>query len=325
MIDTIKKIIFVSLCLIFSLHSSKNKQQQRLVRSALIQRIIAANNTHDITELCKFFTTKHGRKLLKDDKPQYNLSVKDVLEYSPSFYQAWETMLHLYRIISLKGLHTIPIIRNITSLNFTGSNLPHISKDQFAELRALERITLSYCHIATLEQNAFRNLPALKKIYLDNNKFTTLEDNVFVNLPCLEWINLSFGYLKALRANSFKETPNLDSLVAVNNNITFVDPNLLMATPNIEDLDLRLNPLEKLSLKVKPCETGQCISRGYVQILNSTIGNQVSPILRTPLPSTNHISKRCHILETDSISTYVYHPTRGLNKAWLENIFASCM
>ncbi|XP_065318790.1 leucine-rich repeat-containing protein 15-like [Gordionus sp. m RMFG-2023] len=141
---------------------------------------------------------------------------------------------------------------NLKNIVFVSKNLAIIEKKDFStlSLKWLEKLTISYTSVETIENKAFESLYNLKQLSLQENSIQNLAENSFANLTKLEVLDLSSNKLTYIQSRMFNDLVSLKILKLNKNQIgPYLDVSALMPFHStLQILYLGNNKLQNIPL-----------------------------------------------------------------------------
>lgn len=146
-----------------------------------------------------------------------------------------------------KGLLVIPegMDPETQVLEFSGNNLQTLHKDKFLkmDLINLQRIYLSRCRIAAIDDRTFKGLTNLVELDLSDNLLEIVPTEAFVDCPSLMRLTLNSNPIRTLKRAAFNHLPYLNTLELRNCEISKVDVEAFTGLNSLEWLYLDGNKL----------------------------------------------------------------------------------
>lgn len=146
-----------------------------------------------------------------------------------------------------KGLLVIPegMDTGTQVLEFSGNNLQTLHKDKFLkmDLINLQRIYLSRCRIAAIDDRTFKGLTNLVELDLSDNLLEVVPTEAFVDCPSLMRLTLNSNPIRTLKRAAFNHLPYLNTLELRNCEISKVDTEAFAGLNSLEWLHLDANKL----------------------------------------------------------------------------------
>lgn len=145
------------------------------------------------------------------------------------------------------GLHSVP--RGLDSgtqvLYLTGNPLQELEARIFDRnnLRNLQRLYLSSCHLHTINSDAFLQLSNLIELDLAHNELTNLPTNSLVHCPILRKLTLAKNQIRAIKNSAFQTLIHLQSIDLSGNGIELIDSNAFYGLKSLKQLYLHENKL----------------------------------------------------------------------------------
>ncbi|KAG8225783.1 hypothetical protein J437_LFUL010198 [Ladona fulva] len=150
-----------------------------------------------------------------------------------------------------KGLTALPdgMDAGTQVLEFSGNNLQVLGRDRFlrAGLLHLQRIYVSNCRIASVDDHAFRGLTNLVELDLSNNRITRLPSpTTFADFPALMRLSLSNNPITRLPSRAFFPLASLVTLEMSGCKIDIVEDMAFSGLDSLEWLKLDGNNLRTI-------------------------------------------------------------------------------
>lgn len=146
-----------------------------------------------------------------------------------------------------KGLLVIPegMDSGTQVLEFSGNNLQTLHKDKFLkmDLINLQRIYLSRCRIAAVDDRTFKGLTNLVELDLSDNLLEVVPTEAFVDCPSLMRLTLNSNPIRILKRAAFNHLPYLSTLELRNCEISKIDVEAFASLNSLEWLHLDGNKL----------------------------------------------------------------------------------
>ncbi|MGE0009936.1 MAG: leucine-rich repeat domain-containing protein [Candidatus Babeliales bacterium] len=157
------------------------------------------------------------------------------------------------KITSLFGLSSLKRKNQVEELTLDGNCFYDFSLDvqgekyPFKGYDALLRLSISDCHLRSLQSDIFEGASNMRYLFLDSNQFKELPLELFRPLPKLRYLNLQENELDLLHVGQFKGLDVLNDLLLRWNRIESLPIGLLHGL-KLQRLDLYGNPLTRLEI-----------------------------------------------------------------------------
>uniref|UniRef100_W8BE74 Relaxin receptor 2 n=1 Tax=Ceratitis capitata TaxID=7213 RepID=W8BE74_CERCA len=136
----------------------------------------------------------------------------------------------------------------LTMLDLTGNNFPHIDEHFFAQLPFVESLVLKFCSIEDLAPFTFQRFSEipLKTLYLDENKIVSLSENLFAAGNTLKILILSGNRIQELHSYDFQHLASLTELDLRGNRIETFEAKVFEDLQSLEVLYLNENFIHQI-------------------------------------------------------------------------------
>lgn len=133
-------------------------------------------------------------------------------------------------------------------LNFSGNNLQALTKEKFLrmDLINLQRIYLSRCKLASIDDRAFKGLTNLVELDLSGNSLVSIPTETFIDCPSLMKLTLNSNPIRTLRRAAFSYLSYLNTLEMGDCDISYIEVDALQGLDSLEWLRLDGNKLTTL-------------------------------------------------------------------------------
>jgi hypothetical protein len=138
---------------------------------------------------------------------------------------------------------TFHFVKYVPNLTIYGRYIPSFGNDTFLSegLTELERISVKFSQLQTVELKAFNGIRNLKVLALSGNNISEILPGTFENLSRLQHLDLGNNSIGDLKFDAFSGLIGLISLDLSKNKLKSVDPNTFVSLPNLTFLYLDYN------------------------------------------------------------------------------------
>lgn len=140
---------------------------------------------------------------------------------------------------------------NLQKLTVTSCSVALINNKHFRNLSELSILNLRKNEIATIESDAFKDLLKLNVLNLGHNKIQNLHPTLFISLINLKSLNLNDNFIENLDAKIFDSLVQLRSVSLSGNNLKQVDENMFERNEQLTAVYLKNTCVNEIYLDSK--------------------------------------------------------------------------
>jgi Leucine-rich repeat (LRR) protein len=240
-----------------------------IVYPGKVNRLVAGSKSyyesdHMLGEKRNFFTFWPSQNAKIDAKNYQIASDTDLSVQSINFWY-------------LKAVEYLPIkvdqiFPNLVHYHFYKCAVKEIRRENFENLRKVERVDLRDNELTSIDSDVFYDLTSLKVLMLSENKIESLNEKVFSKNYLLEELTLYDNRFEGFPAKMLQNLSKLRNFNSFNNKIKTIDRKFFENNRKLENVWLSGNHIEFLipdtfvdlhQLKVVDLTKNQCINKEY--------------------------------------------------------------
>lgn len=180
----------------------------------------------------------------------------------------------------------------IENLTLSDCHIQTVDEEAFKGIQNLKTLDLSNNEIVQLSPKTFQGLDQLRNLLLSKNPIKNISDTLFSNLSNLEKLELNHCNINGIRKNTFRDLKKLTALSLIGNDITKVE---------VESLE------SLVSLKVLNVNTRSRVCDCRLKPFVSWVLRKEN-ILRNLIPSCTEPDKTIKYLDIHTVSMLVCKP-----------------
>ncbi|GBP14381.1 Connectin [Eumeta japonica] len=139
--------------------------------------------------------------------------------------------------------HVVRRLKRLQKVSIHYATLPSIDQRAFSNLTGVRELTLTNDKIEILNESAFSGLTSLVNLTIKENRIKEIQRDVFADLPSLKYLDLSFNYINLIHDGGFEHLNCLNDLVLESNSLSVLTRETFRGLTNLTRLDLRSNKL----------------------------------------------------------------------------------
>ena len=142
------------------------------------------------------------------------------------------------------SLNPVPLIRltDVRVIWLYENKIPLLGNDSFVSLTDLEKLSVSWCGLRTIEMGAFNGLTKLTELLLSGNEISEIIPGTFENMNSLEHLGLTNNNLEHLDRDVFGGLDSLKYIYLQGNKLQYLHPDTFLRLPNLQQLNLAFTP-----------------------------------------------------------------------------------
>lgn len=154
-----------------------------------------------------------------------------------------------YGNIEKVGAYAFANLSAVQEITLRGNQIKILEVNAFADHKDLAILGLDTNAIVEINRDVFVHLPSLEKLYLTNNKITTLHDRAFGHLNNLKEIEIDRNNIFSLNSETFSGLKKLQKLDLSSNSLEVIGDNTFLPLVNLRSLNLDGNKIQMLDNK----------------------------------------------------------------------------